>query len=203
VGRPSLARARRRQIIDATVQSMAMHGVGGTTLERVADLAEMSRGHVRHFAGNRDELLIDAARVFFFGDAALDQADLVVLAREAPLVSPDTDIDGALDYLFGEFAEPGNENAAAFAFVDAGRTLRAIHDIVLEAYRTIERSLATILRRAHPTLSAVSADRLAYALFALASGNSYVNDLDPSPHRIRGARESAQAMIRALTLGPR
>jgi TetR/AcrR family transcriptional regulator, transcriptional repressor of bet genes len=198
MGRPSVAAERRRQIIDAAVECMATHGVSGTTLERIADIAGMGRGHIRHFAGNRDELLIDAARVFFFGEKALAESDVPTLFEIAPLVPPDTDSTGALDYLFGEFAVPGSENAAAFAFVDAGRTIPAIHEIVQEAYRTIEHSLTVILAREFPDADPARFAPTAYAILSLAVGNSYVNDLAPSEARILEARRSAELLVAAV-----
>jgi TetR/AcrR family transcriptional regulator, transcriptional repressor of bet genes len=200
MGRPSVAPQRRRQIVDATIQCMAAHGVSGTTLERIADTAGMGRGLVRHFAGNRDELLIDAARVFFFGDAAWEESDVATLFRIAPLVSPDTDVAGALDYLFGEFAEPGSENAAAFAFLDAGRTIPEIHEIVLQAYRSIQHALNAIFARELPAENAAAFDPTAYTVLSLALGNSYANDLEPSLERIAQARRGAEELIAALAV---
>jgi TetR/AcrR family transcriptional regulator, transcriptional repressor of bet genes len=195
VGRRSVAAERRQQIIAATVSCMAAHGVSGTTLERIADTAGMARGHVRHFVGNRDELLTDAARVFYFGDAALEETDLDVLATRAPLVPPSSDVPGALDYLFGEFAAPGTENAATLAFVDAGRTIPAIRDIVVRAYRGIEESLVDVLRRVSPARDERAYSRTAWAVLTIAMGNNFLNDLEPSDERIRDAREAAEQLI--------
>lgn len=199
MGRRSVAAERRQQIIAATVSCMATHGVSGTTLERIADTAGMARGHVRHFTGNRDELLTDAARVFYFGDAALEETDLDALAIRAPLVPPSSDVSGALDYLFGEFAVPGTENAATLAFIDAGRTIPAIHDIVVRAYRGIEESLVDVLRRASPARDARAYSRTAWAVLTIAMGNNFLNDLEPSDERIQDAREAAEQLIADFT----
>jgi TetR/AcrR family transcriptional regulator, transcriptional repressor of bet genes len=199
MGRPSVAPQRRRQIVDATIQCMASHGVSGTTLERIADAAGMARGHIRHFAGNRDELLVDAARVFFFGEGGWDETDIATLFRTDPLVSPETDITGALDYLFGEFAEPGSENAAALAFIDAGRTIPEIQLIVIQAYRSIQHALNAIFTRDLPPENAAAFDPTAYAVLSLAFGATFINDLDPSPERIAQARRGAEELIAALS----
>lgn len=198
MGRRSVAVERRRQVIVATVECMAAHGVGGTTLERIADAAGMARGHVRHFAGNRDDLLTDAARFFYFGEAALDETDLDSVAARAPLVPPSWTTSDVLDYLFGAFAVPGSDNAAALAFVDAGRTLPAIHDIVLRAYRGIEESLVEIIQRTHPGMDVARYRRAAWAVLSLAIGNNFVNDLDPSEERTHDARAAAEGAIYEL-----
>ncbi|WP_133764148.1 hypothetical protein [Amnibacterium kyonggiense] len=140
--------------------------------------------------------------MFFFEDAALEQSDLDELERESPLISSDASTESALDYLFGAFAEPGRENAVAFAFVDAGRTIPAIHATILAAYDGIERSLQRIIRREHPGRPDHVYGAVAQAVFALAAGNSYVNDLRPSTRRIAEARRAAEALIDGSQMQP-
>src|SRR5699024_12343943 len=65
MARPSVANERRQQIMEATLATMTEHGISGTTLDRIAESAGMSRGHVRHFLGNRDEILVNTARYFY------------------------------------------------------------------------------------------------------------------------------------------
>lgn len=198
MGRRSLATERRRQIIAVTIQTIATHGVRGTTLERVADMAEMARGHVRHFVGNRDELITDAARAFYFGDDAIDDKDLERVATTSPIVEPGWNVEQALDYLFGEFAEPGSDNAAAFSFADASRSMPAVHEIVLRAYSGIQSSLIEILGREYPQATEARLRAVAYGLLTIAIGNTYILDLDMSEQRIADARSSAEDLIAAL-----
>ncbi|SDL36589.1 TetR/AcrR family transcriptional regulator [Microbacterium azadirachtae] len=195
MGRPSLAAERRRQIIGVTIQCMAVHGVAGTTLERIADAAGMARGHVRHYVGNREELLTDAARFFYFGEAAMDEKDLDRIMAASPIIDPASTVEEALDYLFGEFAAPSADNAAATAFVDAGRTIAEIHTIVLRAYLSFETALTDILHRAHPDAAPRECRRVAYAVLATAIGNTFMTDLELSPERIADARSAAAELI--------
>jgi AcrR family transcriptional regulator len=57
MGRPSLADVRRPQLLEAYASCLARYGVEGTTLDRVAKEAGVTRGLVRHYLGNRDEVL--------------------------------------------------------------------------------------------------------------------------------------------------
>ena len=108
--RASVAVERREQIIDATMTTIAEFGIRGATLDRIADAAGMSRGHVRHFVGNRDELLLDAARAVFSDQNGQVGSILPAWA---------TDVEGALDYLFGpEFGSPDRENAVVLGLVE-------------------------------------------------------------------------------------
>lgn len=202
MGRRSLVTERRQQIIAITIQVIATHGVRGTTLERVADTADMARGHIRHFVGNRDDLITDAARVFYFGDEAMDDKDLDHIAASAPILEPEGSLSEALDYLFGEFGEPGSKNAAAFSFHDASRSMPSVHAIVLRAYLGMQSSLSSILHREHPGAGEERCRRVAYTLVTMAIGNSYILDLEVSDERIADVRAIADQLIDSLQHAP-
>jgi len=57
VGRPSLAVERRRQILDAVEECVVRYGLDGSTLERIAAEAGVTRSNLAHFVGNRDEII--------------------------------------------------------------------------------------------------------------------------------------------------
>lgn len=73
---------RRRQLIDATINSIAEHGIGGTTMTTVTDLAGLSLGIVNfHFQSKQnllEETLLFVAREHYdqwdkaYRDAGLD-----------------------------------------------------------------------------------------------------------------------------------
>lgn len=144
---------------------------------------------------NRDDLLVDAARAFFFGRAGVDGRDIDELAAASPIVSKDGSLTETLDMLFGPFAEPTSENAAAFAFVDAARTMPAIQVVVERAYTGMQESLVEILAREFPTLSADVRDRTAYAVVALAIGNVFLIDVSRAAARSSDARLAAEAVV--------
>ena len=147
MGRPSVADARRRQVLEAAIRVLATNGLAATTLDGIAAEAGMARGHVRHFAGNRDEILTTAAQLLYFGE--LPDPDATTHAGSF-LPAGTTDVSGALDYLFGAFAEPGPENVAALAFVDAARTNDRIRAVVVDAYRSSEAELRALLSGVAP-----------------------------------------------------
>lgn len=202
MGRPSVAPERRQQIIAITLQSIATYGVRWTTLERVADMADMARGHIRHFAGNRDDLITTAARVFYFGEESIDEKDIKHAASSAPIIKPGSTVSEALDYLFGEFGEPGSKNAAAFSFHDASRSMPSVHEIVLHAYMGMHESLSAALKEEHPSTSAEDCSRVAYGLVSMAIGNSYILDLEISKERNAHARAVAEQLLTGLRSRP-
>lgn len=191
MGRPSVAAQRRREIIDATLRRLATHGFSGTTLDGIAEEAGMARGHVRHFAGNRDELLVSAARDFFTTDGSEGFA-LTVLPEHLET------LDDAVDFLFGEFAAPGAENGVALALVEGARVVPAIREILVEAYLSVPVALEKLLERAAPSTSPEARTSTAYGLLTLALGHVFLTDIEESPERTRLARISAEGLISHL-----
>jgi AcrR family transcriptional regulator len=190
MGRPSVATQRRREILDATLRRLATHGYSGTTLDGIAEEAGMARGHVRHYAGNREQLLIDAARDFFTADA--DAAPSVLPAHIDTL-------EGAVDFLFDDFAAPTDDNGVALALVEGARTVPAIREILVAAYLSVPAVLERLLADAAPHATAEERSATAYGLLTLALGHVFLTDIEESAARTRLARQSADRLVASLT----
>ena len=57
MGRPSLKEQRSAEILDAFGRCVARYGVEGSTLERIAEEAGVKRTILRHYVGNRNDLI--------------------------------------------------------------------------------------------------------------------------------------------------
>lgn len=57
MGRPSKKEERTEEILNAFYRCVAHFGIEGSTLERIAEEAGLKRSLVRHFVGNREELI--------------------------------------------------------------------------------------------------------------------------------------------------
>src|SRR5262245_1732276 len=93
MGRPSLAAIRREQILDAVERCMLEHGLSGTTLQKIAERAEVQPSLIAHYFGNKDEVVGAAiARTLGrFRDGFADATRNVPPARR---------LDALLDALF-------------------------------------------------------------------------------------------------------
>ncbi|WP_157007446.1 TetR/AcrR family transcriptional regulator [Agromyces laixinhei] len=190
MGRPSIAAVRREQILDATKSTIAEHGVHGATLDRIADSAGMSRGHVRHFVGNRDRLLLDTA-IAVFADRSGRVGSI--------LPSEIADLEGALDYLFGpEFNSPDRENAVVLGLVELSRVTPDIADVLTTAYTATRVQLAELVARAHPDASQESCLTAAYGVLTCALGSVFLGDFDRDPARMTRTRAAAESLVAAL-----
>lgn len=185
--RPSKATERRREIIDATMRAISTHGITQATLERIAEETGMSRGNLRHFAGNRDALLMMAAEDLFYGEGAQ--------SRMVPVTS---DLDELLDALFGpEFAEDLPTNTVVIGFIEAARTIPALRALLLKAYVEQEQRVEDSVAACLPQLDPAARTRTARALYALAMGNLFLNDFEVQRSRSEDARRSARLLVDA------
>jgi AcrR family transcriptional regulator len=189
VGRPSVATERKAQIIEAAIRTIGTHGITGTTLDRIAEEAGMSRGHVRHFVGNRDQLLVETARSFYF-----DGPDTTSI-----LPAGTASLADAVDFLFGvEFTAPGSANAVVFGLIEASRTNPAIAEIIVRAYSGAETELRDLIAAEHPDISPAVRERVAYGLLSMAMHNVFMNDIELSDARTASARASAEWLLGTL-----
>lgn len=186
MARPSIASLRREQILEATVKTIAENGVRDTTLDRIAETINMSRGHVRHFVGNRDELLVDAARWFFTGTDG--QVKLL----------PDTvsTLTEAVDYLFGRYFQTSDENnAVVLALVDFSRTSPEIAQVLTDTYSEAERELARIAALELPHTPEGRREAIASTILTAALGTVFLGDFDPRDRRVELVRHSVHELV--------
>ncbi len=192
MARPSVADERTRQIIDATIRTIGARGITGASLDRIAEEAGMSRGHVRHFVGNRDELLRETARRFYF-----DGTD-----ERSILPSGTTTVAQAMDYLFGpEITAPGSDNAVVFGFVEASRRDPAIAEVLATAYKGTEAVLAQMIAGEHPGVDRRRVDAAAYGVVAIALHNVFLSDIESSAAGTEAARAAAEQLLASLRGG--
>lgn len=171
MGRPSVRTERREQILAATARCVARVGLSGLTLEKVSAESGMSRGHVRHYVGNREDLVLALV------EWELGRDEIVSASKLAET----NDIDTMLDYLFGPpFSAPGDENAVILELLNASRTNDPIRRAMLDGYTGLRRQIHVILIDAYPSSTSARLWDCAYALLALAIGNAAMSDLERS-----------------------
>lgn len=57
MGRPSVQKQRKAEVLDAFLTLVARYGVEGATLERIAEESGFKRPLIRHHLGNRDDMV--------------------------------------------------------------------------------------------------------------------------------------------------
>ncbi|WP_394160131.1 TetR/AcrR family transcriptional regulator [Galactobacter valiniphilus] len=187
--RPSVADERRTQILEATLKTIAEHGLAKSSLDRIADTAGMSRGHIRHFVGNRDDLLVDTARYLY-----LDGGDeLSVMPRDA------STLDDAMEYLFGgPFTKTTDEDVVILGLVELSRTNERIASVLAESYENTRQSLIRFLADRYPNASQERYDGAASSILTAAMGNVFMNDFDRNTQRSAQVRHGIELMLATL-----
>ncbi|WP_067476360.1 TetR/AcrR family transcriptional regulator [Actinomadura hibisca] len=194
MGRPSLAGQRREQILRAAARSVARHGLAGSTQERIAEAAGMSRSHIRHYVGNRDQLI----------DALWDHVITPYFeSMEAALAdrAADERLRALVDFLFGPQMARNEDDAVIEAFFSG-----AMHDVrlrgrVYDSYSRLEREIARTIRGAVPGCGSAEGLQLAYAFICMAFGSSMLASLPFPVTRHAGMKTLALQLVASLEAG--
>jgi len=191
MGRPKKDEARKEEILEAFERCVIREGVTGTTLQKVANEANLPRSLVRYFVGNRDqmvELLITR----------------VIARASIPLqeFSPDNtehSLSELLDFLFdGAF-----KNNTANGVVDRLWELANTDDEVKNALVGMYSALRTHIEKAMKTegVGATSFQRsnTAQLLLSLAYGEASFAHLGMSSGKKGSSRQLAELVITQLS----
>ena len=192
MARPSLKTLRSKEILSAFAACVARYGLEGATQERVAERAGVKRTILRHYLGNRDDMidaLIDHVVVDFDGQTQALIAALPNRHRVAALLDLLFDVDGRTE---GDLVLTFQALVAAAERVPrAGREMAACTERFAAA-------LEAELRAAYPKATADSVTAAAIGLMALAFNAEALSPLDlPSSWR-PATRRAAESLIATL-----
>lgn len=114
--RPSIKKERTEEILNAFERCVARYGLEGATLERIAEESKLQRSLVRHYVGNRGEL-IQAVLERFLSNSAQQMGSLT---SSLPAVGSDKVL---IDYLFDEQWSSSNVALVGSALVSAAANM--------------------------------------------------------------------------------
>ncbi len=170
MGRPSLASQRREQILAAVTMCVGEYGVEGTTLERVAEASGFSRGHIRHYVGNREEMLEQFMHRL--------TARYVERMREVgAAAAPGRRGEQLARFLFGKEWAPGDDSSAINALLWAAARDESARGHLRANYLAMERTLTRALREDYPDAPSAECAGTAYTLLCLAFAHSTLLEL--------------------------
>lgn len=186
--RPSLKTLRSQEILDAFAVCVGQFGLEGATLDRIAETAGVKRPILRHYLGNRDEMveaLIDHLGADFDG-----QTDALFEA----LPSRDR-VEALLDLLFAPASVTDPDKVAAL------QAMVAASDRYPKAKRVLRDAIARLLALIEGELSAAfpkaESAHISSAAFGIASVAFNLDALAPlrPPADWRSAAKSAAATL--------
>ena len=187
--RPSLADVRRPQLLDAYARCLVKFGAEGSTLERIADEAGVTRALVRHYLGNRDD--VDRALVAFLRERGVGW-----FTGLGTGLAPRDRLVAILDALFAHGSEqPGQVVDTLLGATSQDPVLRGL---LREMYLEFEHLLDAELAAAYPRVEPAQRRQVAYAILCLAGMHSSLAELGFPVDRAIAARRSAQLLIDTL-----
>lgn len=194
MGRKSLAEQRCTDILEAFERCIKKYGFAESSLERVAEEAGKSRNIIRHYIGNRDQLIAAYVR------RVVDKLRLT--ATEISTTFPKEQlIPYVLDYLFWEHAGDEQDDPAGRLISELWQTRQnncAAQQILLDFYRDFEEILTQGLAQLYAQATLAQCRVVAYAIICLAESNWVLLDLGITRSHNQMARQSVETLLRSL-----
>jgi AcrR family transcriptional regulator len=189
MGRPSLADVRRPQLLDAYAACLIRYGVKGTSLDRVAEEAGVTRGLVRHYLGNRDEILRA------LGSHVRDRYVAWVRDSRSRRTGSDPG-DTAIDWLLDE--QPPELYAVIDALFTEARRDPTIAAVLRDLYQALFEALDGELAAAHPDADPAARRQVALALVSFGFADTDFAAIGFRPRRRQEYRAIAQRLVETL-----
>lgn len=195
MGRKSLATKRKIEILDAFERCVVQYGLEGTSLDQIADEAGMKRSIIRHYIGNRDELvdtLIE--RIVMNYRAKLDELD-----RQVQGIPASYYLTEVIDYLFRtEKDNSVQEQIITHVLITAKNRYPRAKQLLVELFNTMITSLANDLIDAFPAAGEARCKKVAYGIICLSMMNDSMMWLGLDPALNQSARICADDLLRTL-----
>lgn len=186
-----MAPERRTQVLDAFIALVGEHGLEAVTLDQVAQEAGVQRPVIRHFVGNRAELIRQA----------VDRIAEVYEAEIRTVIGPSPDVGTLLDTLFGEtwVEGVGGHDAAFDALLLEAAREPGTAAAVRRAYAVLLDEVASALRRHAPGADESMVRDTAYAITCLAEHNATMIALGHPMRLSAAARRAAETLADRVT----
>ncbi len=152
MARPSVKEKRTEEILDAFERCVARYGVEGSTLEKIAEQAGLRRSLLRHYIGNREEL-IEALLERFISRSNTVMAQMTTLLKDASAAK-------FIEYLFYE--EDGDTSAlVSQPLIVAAAEHENIRIQMTEWGAQFTAQLSNIISGIYPTISEADLSEIA------------------------------------------
>jgi AcrR family transcriptional regulator len=190
MGRKSRGEERRETILAAFERCIARYGID-VPLEQIADEARIKRSMIRHYLGNRDELVDQVIARIAVGYPTL-VAELLAAAVAGGVA-------GVLDALFPTNPSATDWDNVIMAVVNTaqGRYPQAKQRLAAMMEQLVA-TVADTLAQLFPQAEAGRRSQIAYALLCLVQTHESLLWLGLDPHYSAAARASALLLLDSL-----
>ena len=192
MARPSLKDKRRQEILTAFARCVALYGLEGATLEKIAAEADVARPAVRHFVGNRDEL-VEALTAFVKKDYSTKLDGFFAMLPQKGR------IEAAIELLFNPAHFSSSDDIAlAQALTAASRQYPSAGQMLAEWIADFDLRLSEELRTEFPAAEENALRAVSFGIISIYFNIDALSALDLPDHMTVAAKEAAVRLVETL-----
>lgn len=186
-----MAAQRQQQIVSAFIELVAKWGLESVGLADVAAAANVQQAAIRHFVGNRDQLVV----------AAIEELNRRFSEEFHANLAAVSDAGVEIRRLFRLPAEESVDARAFAALEPEGERSPRTRTAIRESYQLSIDLIAAVLRRSYPEASEQRIRDAAYNIKCLSETNADLQRLGFPAARGNGAADAALAIVERLAEG--
>ncbi len=175
MGRPSVQKQRKAEVLDAFLTCASKYGIEGATLERIAAEAGLKRPLIRHHLGNRDDMVRALSEYVITEINTLvermrDALEEYPTAKDFvdALYTPQSETDPRLNIVFQSLSHSA----------DSYPGLREDLIVVMQSFFDLA---SEVMHRNHPHTTKAECDIVAQGVIGLYLAMDSMSPLDPPP----------------------
>lgn len=189
--RPSLKETRTEELLDAFMRCVARFGIDGSTLERISEEAGVGRPLLRHYLGNRDQM-VTALLNHVMENFAQQTRDLIDMLPETNRISK------LLEILFSG-ANHEADNAAVYqALVAASDRHQDMPKKLMGFVTEFEKAITKELVREYPSADIKKCGVVASGITALYFNHDAALPLNPTKSWRKKQMAAAMLLLESL-----
>ena len=191
MGRKSLKKERISEILDAFERCVEVKGLQSTTLDNIAEEAGMARRMIRHYVGNRNEL-INA------GVSRIIEKFQVSVTTAINQAAPDIRFDAAVSYIFSEEFNSLPATRLVAALLPVSLYGKQVQIAVKSIYDSFQVGLEIELKQYKPHATESEIRQVSYSIMCLAFGGGWMRNIGFDPKLNERNKTLAENLIRQL-----
>jgi len=187
-----LTAERTAQILDAFERCVARYGLEGSSLERVAEEAGVKRSILRHYVGNRDDLILALGERVI----AKYRSDIGELIGS---VTSKGRVNKLLEFFFPDQPfETIESTLIVESLIAAAEKYPRIRELKTEYIEELVATTADQLRQEYPTVTRQQCWAVAYGVVCICFNQESLVPLQLPNKFLQAARNSARRLIESL-----
>lgn len=191
MARPSLKAEKTEHILQAYERCIAMYGVEGSTLQKVAEEADMARPLLRHYVGNQEELLAQSIARYFKRQAQEK-------ANFQGIDSVETLLNTLFDKDYVANTDEANDIMIASAFTLASAQHPTIQKHMQAWFNDIKKDVGTLLTKLFPKADKQRIDAVSIGIIGIYFNLYAMQTVDSSAVFLQQSRQATELLLITL-----